>query len=360
MGARILVTGGAGFVGNAVIRQLIGETDALVLNIDKLTYAASPTALRSLSDNHRYEFLQADICDRQTMREAFRRHRPDAVLHLAAETHVDRSIDQPTAFIRTNVLGTQTLLDTALDYWRGLSGDARANFRFVQVSTDEVFGSLPPTGLFTESSPYAPSSPYAASKAAADHLTRAWHITFGLPTILTNCSNTYGPCQFPEKLIPLVIIKAFAEEPLPVYGRGDQVRDWLYVDDHASGLCAVLQHGRIGECYNIGGRCERTNLEVVENLCAILDRLRPRPGGGLHRDLISFVTDRPGHDRRYAMDPTKIEQELGWSPRTTFESGLEATVRWYLDSRVWWTTIRERSYRGERLGLTCSSGADPA
>jgi dTDP-glucose 4,6-dehydratase len=352
MTARIMVTGGAGFIGGAVIRQLIGETDALVLNIDKLTYAASPEALTSVTGNHRYQFLRADIGDRQAMGEAFARYRPDGVLHLAAETHVDRSIDGPAAFIETNVVGTQALLDAALDYWRGLRGDVRAHFRFVQVSTDEVFGSLPPTGLFTESSPYAPNSPYAASKAAADHLVRAWHRTFGLPTIITNCSNNYGPYQFPEKLIPLMIIKALAEEPLPVYGRGEQVRDWLHVDDHARGLRAVLERGAIGECYNIGGRCERTNLDVVEWLCTILDRLRPRPSGQPHRSLISFVTDRPGHDQRYAMDPTKIERELGWSCRADFDSGLEATVRWYLDNRAWWTKIRERHYGGERLGLT--------
>jgi dTDP-glucose 4,6-dehydratase len=352
MSARILVTGGAGFIGSAVIRQLIGETDAIVLNVDKLTYAASPDALSSVTSSRRYDFLQADICDRRTMDEAFRRHRPDVLLHLAAETHVDRSIDRPAAFIETNVVGTQTLLDAALEYWRGLSGDARVRFRFVQVSTDEVFGSLPPNGSFTESSPYAPSSPYAASKAAADHLARAWHATFGLPTLITNCSNNYGPYQFPEKLIPLMIVKALAEEPLPVYGRGNQIRDWLHVDDHAHGLRAVLERGRIGECYNIGGRCERTNLEVVERLCTILDRLHPRPAGGRYRDLITLVADRPGHDQRYATDPTKIERELGWSCRTAFEHGLEETVRWYLDNRPWWVAIRERRYGGERLGLT--------
>jgi len=348
---RIIITGGAGFIGGTVIRQLIGETDSTVLNIDKLTYAASPDALAPVAVNPRYHFLQADICDRQTMHDAFARHRPDAVLHLAAETHVDRSIDGPSAFIETNVLGTQSLLDTALDYWHGLGEDARAGFRFLHVSTDEVFGSLPVTGQFSETSPYAPNSPYAASKAAADHLVRAWHKTFGLPVIITNCSNNYGPYQFPEKLIPLMIIKALAEEPLPVYGRGDQVRDWIHVDDHARGLRTVLERGRVGESYNIGGSSERTNLEIVEHLCAILDRLRPRPSGRPHRDLINFVTDRPGHDQRYAMDATKIERELGWSRRTSFESGIEATVRWYLDNRAWWVEIQQRRYGGERLGL---------
>jgi len=354
MNARIMVTGGAGFIGSAVIRHLIAETDALVLNVDKLTYAASPEALTSIAGNDRYQFLQADIGDGRAMRDAFARHQPDGVLHLAAETHVDRSIDGPTTFIKTNVVGTQTLLDAALDYWRELRGEAKTRFRFLQVSTDEVFGSLPPTGLFTETSPYAPNSPYAASKAAADHLVRAWHKTFGLPTMVTNCSNNYGPYQFPEKLIPLMIIKALAEEPLPVYGRGDQIRDWLHVEDHASGLCVVLKRGRVGESYNIGARCERTNIEVVQRLCTILDRLRPRPSVQPHRNLINLVTDRPGHDQRYAMDPTKIERELGWSCRTDFDSGLEETVRWYLDNRTWWANTRERHYGGERLGLTAS------
>ena len=351
MPMRVIVTGGAGFIGGAVVRQLIGETDAAVLNIDKLTYAANPDALAPLAGNPRYEFLQADIGDRPGMSDAFMRYRPDSVLHLAAETHVDRSIDGPAAFVATNVVGTQTLLDVALEYWRGLDDAARTRFHLVHVSTDEVFGSLPSAGAFTESSPYAPSSPYAASKAAADHLVRAWHKTFGLPTMITNCSNNYGPYQFPEKLIPLMIIKALAEEPLPVYGRGNQVRDWLHVEDHARGLRAVLERGRIGESYNLGGRCERTNLAVVERLCATLDRLRPRPAGRPHRDLISFVTDRPGHDQRYAMDATKIERELGWSCRSDFDRNLEDTVRWYLDNRAWWTAILGRRYGGERLGL---------
>jgi dTDP-glucose 4,6-dehydratase len=351
MTQRIVITGGAGFIGGAVIRQLIAETNAALLNIDKLTYAANPEALAMVAGNPRYSFRKVDICDGQSVRQALHDHQPDAILHLAAETHVDRSIDHPAAFIETNIVGTQSLMDAALDYWRGLTEGARAGFRFVHVSTDEVFGSLSPTGAFTETSSYAPNSPYAASKAAADHLVRAWHATYGLPTIVTNCSNNYGPFQFPEKLIPLMIIKALAEEPLPVYGRGDQVRDWLHVDDHARGLRAVLERGRIGESYNIGGRCERTNLDVVERLCAILDRLHPRGSGKPHCDLVAFVADRPGHDKRYAMDPSKIERELGWSPRIDFAEGLEDTVRWYLDNRNWWGSIRQQRYRGERLGL---------
>jgi dTDP-glucose 4,6-dehydratase len=351
MASRIIVTGGAGFIGGAVIRQLIDETDAAVLNIDKLTYAASPEALAKVQSNPRYSFRKVDICDRQGLRDALHRHKPDGVLHLAAETHVDRSIDGPAAFIETNVVGTQSLLDAVLDYWRGLKDGDKAGFRFVHVSTDEVFGSLPQTGFFTETSPYAPNSPYAASKAAADHLVRAWHATYGLPTIITNCSNNYGSFQFPEKLIPLMIIKALAEESLPVYGRGDQIRDWLHVEDHARGLRAVLERGRVGESYNLGGRCERTNLDLVERLCGILDRVRPRSSGKPHRDLVGFVADRPGHDHRYAIDPSKIERDLGWSCRIGFEQGLEETVSWYRDNRSWWETIQQRRYGGQRLGL---------
>jgi dTDP-glucose 4,6-dehydratase len=351
MTSRIIVTGGAGFIGGAVVRQLIAETDAAVLNIDRLTYAASPETLATIERHPRYTFMKADICDRQAVRDAFRRHRPDSVLHLAAETHVDRSIDGPAAFIETNIVGTQTLLDAALEYWRGLDGSEKERFRFVHVSTDEVFGSLPQTGSFIETSPYAPNSPYAASKAAADHLVRAWHTTYGLPTIVTNCSNNYGPFQFPEKLVPLMIIKALAEEPLPVYGRGDQVRDWLHVDDHARALRLVLDSGRVGESYNIGGRCERTNLELVEHLCGILDRVRPRISGKLHRELISFVADRPGHDRRYAMNPSKVERELGWTCQRDFAQGLAETVGWYIENRRWWEAIRRRGYDGQRLGL---------
>ena len=358
MASHFIVTGGAGFIGGAVVRQLIDETDAAVLNIDKLTYAASPEALARIDSNPRYAFLKIDICDRQAVCDAFQRHRPQGVLHLAAETHVDRSIDRPAAFIETNVVGTQTLLDAALEYWRGLDDDTKGRFRFVHVSTDEVFGSLAETGSFTETSPYSPNSPYAASKAAADHLVRAWHATYGLPTIITNCSNNYGPFQFPEKLIPLMIIKALAEEPLPVYGRGDQIRDWLHVEDHVRGLRAVLERGRIGESYNIGGRCEQTNLDLVGRLCAILDRVRPRSSRKSHCELISFVKDRPGHDRRYAIDPSKIERELRWSCRRDFAQGLEETVGWYLDNRSWWNAIRQRRYHGQRLGLV-TAAPDP-
>ncbi len=351
MASRIIVTGGAGFIGGAVVRQVIAETDAVVVNIDKLTYAADPEALAKLDGNARYSFLKADICDLQSVRQTFRHHEPDGVLHLAAESHVDRSIDEPAAFIATNVIGTQTLLDAALEYWRGLDARESTRFRFVHVSTDEVYGPLLQAGRFTEASPYAPSSPYAASKAAADHLVRAWHKTYALPTIITNCSNNYGPYQFPEKLIPMMIIKAITEEPLPIYGRGDHVRDWVHVEDHARGLRAVLERGRAGETYNIGGRCERTNLAVVERICTILDRLRPRPSGRAYRELISFVADRPGHDQRYALDPTKIERELGWACRRGFEQGLEETVGWYVDNHSWWDAIRQRRYGGERLGL---------
>jgi dTDP-glucose 4,6-dehydratase len=351
MASRVIVTGGAGFIGATVVRQLISETDAIVLTIDKLTYAADPDALSMFHGNARHSFLKADICDLQCLRQAFRRHQPDGVLHLAAETHVDRSIDEPATFIATNVVGTQTLLDAALEYWRDLDASRKRRFRFVHVSTDEVFGSLPQTGLFTEVSPYAPNSPYAASKAAADHLVRAWHRTYALPAVIANGSNNYGPYQFPEKLIPLTIIRAIAEEPLPIYGRGDQIRDWLHVADHARALRTVLERGRVGETYNIGGRCEQTNLSVVERICDILDRLRPRPLGKAHRELISFVSDRPGHDQRYAMDPTKIERDLGWACRMRFEQGLEETVGWYIDNRAWWEGIRRRRYGGERLGL---------
>ncbi len=348
---RLIITGGAGFIGSALIRQLISETDAIVLNIDKLTYAASPAALSSVANTDRYGFLQADIGDRKTIDEAFRQHRPDAIIHLAAETHVDRSIDGPAAFVGTNVVGTYSLLEVALAYWEELPGDNQRRFRFHHVSTDEVFGSLGASGRFSEATPYSPSSPYSASKAAADHLVRAWHATYGLPVVITNCSNNYGPYQFPEKLIPLAIIKGLREERIPVYGRGHQVRDWLHVDDHAAALRLVLDRGKIGDSYNIGGRCERTNLTVVQQICDILDRLHPRDSGRTHRELIAFVADRPGHDLRYAMDTSKIETELGWSSRVEFDQGLESTVRWYLENRSWWQDDRRTGYAGERLGL---------
>jgi dTDP-glucose 4,6-dehydratase len=357
---RILVTGGAGFIGSAVIRLLMTETSCQVLNLDKLTYAGNLASLRSVAENPRYAFEQADVADAGAVRRIVDAFRPTAVLHLAAESHVDRSIDGPAAFIQTNVLGTYTLLESVREYWAGLPSDQRAAFRFLHVSTDEVFGSLGPRGFFTEQSRYDPRSPYAASKAAADHLVRAWHHTYGLPVLVTNCSNNYGPYQFPEKLIPLMILQALEGQPLPVYGRGDNIRDWLYVDDHARALLRILEAGRVGETYVIGGRSERTNLEVVRALCALLDEMRPigrNPDfrGPRHarryEELITFVPDRPGHDRRYAMDPTRLEQELGWRPRESFESGLRKTVAWYLENRWWWEPIRSGRYRGERLGL---------
>jgi dTDP-glucose 4,6-dehydratase len=340
-----------GFIGSAVARHLLTDTDDAVLNLDNLSYSASPAALANFAGHPRYEFHEADICKRDGVAEALRRHQPDAVLHLAAQTHVDRSIDGAAAFVETNTVGTFVLLEAVLDYWRGLPEARKARFRFHHVSTDEVFGSLGPEGRFSETSPYAPSSPYSASKAAADHLVRAWHRTYGLPVLVSNCSNNYGPFQFPEKLIPLMIIKALAGERLPVYGRGAQIRDWLHVEDHARALHRILEHGTPGESYNVGARCERTNLQVVEAICDILDRLRPRPGGASRRDLIGFVADRPGHDYRYAIDPGKVERELGWTPHESFETGLEKTVRWYVENSAWWERIRDGGYRGERLGL---------
>jgi dTDP-glucose 4,6-dehydratase len=342
---KILVTGGAGFIGSALVRHLIGETDAQVVNVDKLTYAACPEALAALRDSPRYRLEKVDICDAPELRRVLSAEQPDAVIHLAAESHVDRSIDAPGEFIHTNVVGSYRLLDECLRHFRELSPERRARFRFHHVSTDEVYGSL---GLedpaFTEASPYQPSSPYSASKAASDHLARAWQHTFGLPVVVTNCSNNYGPYQFPEKLMPLMIQKALARQPLPVYGAGQNVRDWLYVDDHARALFTVLTRGRIGETYNIGGRSERSNLEVVRAICDLVDRLAP-DGNGPRRDLIEFVTDRPGHDLRYAIDCGKLERELGFVPRETFESGLEKTVRWYLDHPDY------GKYGGERIGL---------
>jgi dTDP-glucose 4,6-dehydratase len=329
-----------------------GEFGASVLNLDKLTYAANLESLRPVENSPNYAFRRADICDPAAMGDAFRGFAPDAVIHLAAESHVDRSIDGPGAFIRTNIDGTYVLLEAALDYWRGLPAKEAATFRFHHVSTDEVFGSLGLEGSFSEESRYQPNSPYAASKAAADHLVRAWHETYDLPVILTNCSNNYGPYHFPEKLIPLAILKALHGEPIPVYGRGDNVRDWLYVEDHARALHTVLTRGRPGESYNIGGDGERTNFEVVTAICALLNELVPNSPHRPHEKLITFVADRPGHDRRYAMDPTKLRRELGWAPRESFETGLRKTVLWYLENRWWWEPIWSKSYRGERLGVT--------
>ncbi|MGO4872042.1 MAG: dTDP-glucose 4,6-dehydratase [Roseiarcus sp.] len=347
---RLLITGGAGFIGSAVVRKAIGEMDDDVLVLDKLTYAGNLASLAPAADSPRYAFLRVDICDRDAVKAAFERFRPEAVLHLAAESHVDRSIDGPAAFIETNVVGTFVLLSEALAYWRELKRETRETFRFLHISTDEVFGSLGAEGLFREDSPYRPNSPYSASKASADHLARAWRETYGLPTILTNCSNNYGPYHFPEKLIPLAILNAVEGKRLPVYGRGENVRDWLYVEDHAAALLMVARRGAVGQSYNVGGRSERRNIEVVQAICEILDEIRPKPAGS-YREQIAFVADRPGHDARYAIDCSKIERELGWRPRESFETGLRKTVRWYLDNPDWWGAIRSGRYRGERLGL---------
>ncbi|MGC2416019.1 MAG: dTDP-glucose 4,6-dehydratase [Stellaceae bacterium] len=347
---KVLVTGGAGFIGSAVCRLLVGELGAAVLNVDKLTYAANLASLQAIENNPAYTFHRADIADRPAIAALLCSFAPDAILHLAAESHVDRSIDGPGEFIRTNIEGTYVLLEAALQYWRSLPAARARSFRFHHVSTDEVFGSLGPDGEFTETSRYQPNSPYAASKAAADHLVRAWHETFGLPCVISNCSNNYGPFHFPEKLIPLAILKALAGEPIPVYGKGDNIRDWLYVEDHARALHAVLSGGRPGESYNIGGEGERTNLQVVTALCDLLDEFLSASPHRPHARLITFVADRPGHDRRYAMDATKIRGELGWRPRESFDTGLRKTVQWYLDNRWWWEPIWSERYRGARLG----------
>jgi dTDP-glucose 4,6-dehydratase len=348
---RILVTGGAGFIGSAVVRQLIAETEAEVCNVDKLTYAGNLSSLGEARASNRHHFRQADICDAAAMAQVFAEFCPDAVMHLAAESHVDRSIDGPAEFIQTNVVGTFTLLDAATAYWRGLEDERKAAFRFHHISTDEVFGSLGPEGMFTETTAYDPRSPYSASKASSDHLVRAWHHTHGLPVVVTNCSNNYGPYHFPEKLIPLVILKAISGAALPVYGDGSNIRDWLHVEDHARALRLVVSVGVPGETYCVGGNSERTNLQVVHAICDELDRLRPREDGKSYREQITFVTDRPGHDFRYAIDTAKIGRELGWQPRESFESGIANTVRWYLDNEDWWRAIQDGSYRGERLGL---------
>jgi dTDP-glucose 4,6-dehydratase len=345
---RVLVTGGAGFIGSAVCRHLVGEQDWDVLNLDKLTYAANLASLDPVKESPRYAFVRADICDGDAVRDALDDFAPDALIHLAAESHVDRSITGPAAFVTTNILGTHVLLEAARRYWAGMTNERRARFRFVHVSTDEVYGSRE-TGLFSETTPYDPRSPYAASKAAGDHLAGAWHATYGLPVIISNCSNNYGPYHFPEKLVPLAILNALEDKPLPVYGDGLHVRDWLYVEDHVRALVAVLTKGRVGAKYNVGGRSERTNLRVVETICDIVDELLPAKRS--RRDLITFVEDRPGHDRRYAIDPSRIESELGWQAGESFETGLRKTVRWYMDNRAWWAPIRAGVYAGERLGL---------
>jgi dTDP-glucose 4,6-dehydratase len=348
---RVLVTGGAGFIGSAVCRHLVASGGYHVVNVDKLTYSGTLESLQEIEDSLSYSFRQADICDERSMLETMRSERIGKIMHLAAESHVDRSIDGPGVFVQTNVVGTFNLLNAALAYWRELDAPERDQFRFHHISTDEVFGDLPfDEGVFTEETPYAPSSPYSASKAASDHFVRAWHETYGLPVVLSNCSNNYGPFHFPEKLIPLVILNALEGKPLPVYGQGANVRDWLYVDDHARALELVMSAGRVGESYNVGGRAERTNLSVVETICDILDTRRPLPAGGSRRELIQFVHDRPGHDRRYAIDPSKIERELGWQAEETFESGLSKTIDWYLANEWWWRPIREQKYSGTRLG----------
>ncbi|CAD5287904.1 dTDP-D-glucose-4,6-dehydratase [Bosea sp. 62] len=347
---RYLVTGGAGFIGSAVVRHLIRQTPHQVLVVDKLTYAGNRDNLSSVSNDPRLAFLQADIGDVAAMRQAFAEFRPDIVMHLAAESHVDRSIDGPAAFIETNIVGSFVLLQEALRHWRALPPAEQAGFRFHQISTDEVFGSLGQDGLFSETSPYQPNSPYSASKAASDHLVRAWHHTYGLPVVLSNCSNNYGPYHFPEKLIPLMILNALEVKDLPVYGSGAQIRDWLHVEDHARALALIAESGRVGESYNVGGSAERSNLEVVKAICVLMDELAPDAALGSRENLIRFVADRPGHDQRYAIDASKIERELGWRPRESFESGLRKTVAWYLENREWWGRIRSGVYRGERLG----------
>ena len=346
----ILVTGGAGFIGSALCRHLVSVGEN-VLNVDKLTYAGNLASLRSVEHCSNYRFVNADICNEAALTELMRQERIDRVIHLAAETHVDRSIDGPGQFIETNVVGTFRLLQAALKHWRQLPDAAQRQFRFHHVSTDEVFGDLPFDGsTFNEQTPYAPSSPYSASKAASDHLVRAWHHTFGLPIVMSNCSNNYGPYHFPEKLIPLVILNALGGKSLPIYGAGMNVRDWLYVEDHARALALIASQGTIGESYNIGGSCERTNLAVVQAICDILDEMKPRDDQRSYRDLICFVDDRPGHDRRYAMNTSKIESHLGWKPQETFETGLAQTIVWYLNNEWWWRPIREGTYAGARLG----------
>jgi dTDP-glucose 4,6-dehydratase len=350
--SRFLVTGGAGFIGSAVCRHLVGA-GADVLNIDKLTYAGNLASLRQIENAPNYRFAKVDICDRAAVADAFAVFLPDRVIHLAAESHVDRSISGAADFIDTNIVGTFVMLEAARAYWSGLPADQRDGFRFLHVSTDEVYGSLGADGLFTEETAYDPSSPYSSSKAAADHLVSAWARTYGFPGLISNCSNNYGPFHFPEKLIPLVILNAVHGKPLPVYGKGENVRDWLYVDDHARALDLIAARGRIGEKYNVGGRNERRNIDVVRTICAILDRLRPRDEP--HEKLITFVTDRPGHDQRYAIDATKLETELGWRAEETFETGIEKTVRWYLDNEWWWRPLRDKVYAGERLGLVAAT-----
>ena len=351
---KLLVTGGAGFIGSALVRHLIQDTNHHVINLDKLTYAGNLKSLVSVEGSSRYYFEQTDICNESELGKLFKKHRPDGVMHLAAESHVDRSIDSPGDFIQTNIVGTYNLLEAARNYWQIMDRSGKASFRFHHISTDEVYGDLVrPEDLFREDTPYAPSSPYSASKAGSDHLVRAWGRTFGLPIIVTNCSNNYGPYHFPEKLIPVIILNALRGNPLPVYGKGTQVRDWLFVEDHARALVKVVTEGVVGETYNIGGHNEKKNIEVVRAVCSLLDELRPSTHVGIRKyeELITFVKDRPGHDVRYAIDASKIQRELGWVPRETFESGLRKTVEWYLANEDWWKAVLDGSYQGQRLGL---------
>jgi dTDP-glucose 4,6-dehydratase len=352
---KIVITGGAGFIGSAVVRHIIKNTNCAVVNVDKLTYAGNLNSVAEIAENERYIFEKFDICDPDAMRVLFEKHQPDAVMHLAAESHVDRSIDGPASFIETNIIGTYTLLEAARNYWKALPELRKQSFRFHHISTDEVYGDLENTNeLFTEDTPYAPSSPYSATKASSDHLVRAWHRTYGLPVIVTNCSNNYGPYHFPEKLIPVIILNALAGKPLPVYGRGIQIRDWLYVEDHARALYQVVTEGVVGETYNIGGHNEKQNIEVVKTICGILEDLAPIKTSTLniknYESLITYVQDRPGHDMRYAIDASKIERELGWKPEETFETGLRKTVQWYLDNKDWWQAVLDGTYKLERLG----------
>ncbi|HEY2010074.1 MAG TPA: dTDP-glucose 4,6-dehydratase [Rhizomicrobium sp.] len=347
---KVIVTGGAGFIGSAVVRGLIADGDDVV-NLDKLTYAGNLESLASVAASPRYRFAHLDVCDRAGVAALLEAEKPDTIMHLAAESHVDRSIDGPAAFVLTNVVGTSVLLETALIYWRGLDAAKKGRFRFHHISTDEVYGSLGTTGLFREDSAYAPNSPYSASKAGSDHLVRAWFHTYGFPAVITNCSNNYGPFHFPEKLIPLTIVRGLKGQAMPVYGKGENIRDWLYVEDHARALIQVARQGRVGEGYNIGANEERRNVDVVRGICSLLDEMLPKSQFRPHQELIQFVTDRPGHDARYAIDATKIRTELGWKPQENFESGLEKTVRWYLENRTWWERILSGVYRTERLGL---------
>lgn len=349
MSKTVLVTGGAGFIGSALVRYLIESTDVMVVNVDKLTYAGSLSSLGGADQSPRHHFHQEDIVDAGAMQRLVKQYQPDCIMHLAAESHVDRSIDGPGDFIQTNIVGTYTLLEVARDYWQGLDSDKQATFRFHHISTDEVYGSLGATGLFTETTRYKPNSPYSASKASSDHLVRAWHKTYQLPVVISNCSNNYGPFQFPEKLIPLVIQKALAGEALPIYGSGDNIRDWLYVEDHVKALWRIVQQGVVGDVYNVGGHNEKTNLEVVQTICSILDEVRPKADGTEYQSQISYVADRPGHDRRYAIDAQKIDRELQWKPEQTFESGIRKTIDWYLNNSDWLANV-SGGYTGQRLG----------